>query len=89
MGENCRKKLYECRPRGLKNMVVGQLLPVTRNCLKVTTALKMIDPQTGLGPLTAETIAGTQDLYAPRYFQLKNEVIRQMRSEKIKFATTS
>ena len=44
-------------------MVVGQLLPVTRNCLKVTTALKMIDPQTGLGPLTAETIAGTQDLY--------------------------
>ena len=48
----------------------------------------MIDPETGLGPLTAETIAGTQDLYAPRYFQLKNEVIRQMRSEKIKFAMT-
>ena len=42
----------------------------------------MIDPETGLGPLSAEIIAGTQDLYAPRCFQLKNEVIMQMRSEK-------
>ena len=44
---------------------------------------KMIDPETGLGPLSAEIIAGTQDLYAPRCFQLKNEVIMQMRSEKM------
>ena len=74
-------------------MVLGQFASSYRKLAQsdnsFEAAKEVIDPETGLGPLTAETIAGTQDLYAPRYFQLKNEVIRQMRSEKIKFATTS
>ena len=80
------RKLYECRPRGLKNMVLGQFASSYRKLAQsdnsFEAAKEMIDPETGLGPLSTEIIAGTQDLYAPRCFQLKNEVIMQMRSEK-------
>ena len=68
-------------------MVLGQFASSYRKLAQsdnsFEAAKEMIDPETGLGPLSAEIIAGTQDLYAPRCFQLKNEVIMQMRSEKM------
>ena len=77
------RKLYECRPRKLKTMVLGQFACLYRvlnpsdNGYEATK--EMIDPETSTGPQSAELIAGTEDSFVPTCIQLKNETIMKMR----------
>ena len=80
------RTLFEMKPPGVQNMLLGQFASEYRKIQKggcgLQSAKDKIDPRTGLGPDSSDKLVGDEHLMAPQCMQLTNEDIMVKRSGK-------